>query len=72
MVGILTITFNSFCKLVIFFYILNCWYYFVLNILGIPKGVINVVTSDRPNAPTVGKELCESPLIAGLSFTGKT
>ncbi|XP_075219695.1 succinic semialdehyde dehydrogenase isoform X2 [Lycorma delicatula] len=39
---------------------------------GIPKGVINVVTSDRPNAPTVGKELCESPLIAGLSFTGST
>lgn len=39
---------------------------------GIPKGVINVVTCDRPNASEIGKALCESRLIAGMSFTGST
>lgn len=39
--------------------------------IGIPKGVINVVTSDRSNAAAVGNELCTSPHVAGLSFTGK-
>lgn len=39
---------------------------------GIPKGVINVVTSNRKNAPAIGKLLCESPLVAGISFTGST
>uniref|UniRef100_A0A1B6CLL5 Succinate-semialdehyde dehydrogenase n=1 Tax=Clastoptera arizonana TaxID=38151 RepID=A0A1B6CLL5_9HEMI len=39
---------------------------------GIPKGVINVVSSGRPNAANVGKLLCTSPKIAGLSFTGST
>lgn len=39
---------------------------------GIPKGVINVVTSSRSNAPDIGKYLCESPAIAGISFTGST
>ncbi|XP_044739460.1 succinate-semialdehyde dehydrogenase, mitochondrial [Chrysoperla carnea] len=39
---------------------------------GIPKGVINVVTSDRSNAGPIGKLLCESPLVAGISFTGST
>lgn len=39
---------------------------------GLPKGVINVVTSDRKNAPAIGKVLSQSPLVAGLSFTGST
>lgn len=39
---------------------------------GLPKGVFNVITSDRGNASTIGKYLCESPLVAGLSFTGST
>lgn len=39
---------------------------------GIPKGVINVVTSARPHAAAIGKYLCESPKIAGISFTGST
>lgn len=39
---------------------------------GIPKGVINVVTSSRDKAPGVGKLLCESPKVAGISFTGST
>ncbi|XP_054280197.1 glutarate-semialdehyde dehydrogenase [Macrosteles quadrilineatus] len=40
--------------------------------VGIPDGVINVVTSDRSNAPGIGNELCTSPHVAGLSFTGST
>lgn len=39
---------------------------------GLPKGVFNVVTSNRHHAPEVGKVLCESPLVAGISFTGST
>lgn len=39
---------------------------------GFPKGVFNVITCSRKNAPAVGELLCKSPLIAGLSFTGST
>ncbi|XP_069694603.1 succinate-semialdehyde dehydrogenase, mitochondrial [Periplaneta americana] len=39
---------------------------------GLPKGVFNVITTNRENAPEVGKLLCESPLVAGISFTGST
>lgn len=39
---------------------------------GIPKGVINIVTASRENTPEVGKLLCESPYIYGISFTGST
>ena len=39
---------------------------------GIPPGVINIVTSSRANTAEVGTVLCESPLVAGLSFTGST
>ena len=39
---------------------------------GIPKGVINVVTCHRQNAPDVGKVLCEDPRIRCISFTGST
>ena len=35
-------------------------------------GVVNVVTSDSENADEIGKALCSSPLVAGLSFTGST
>jgi len=38
---------------------------------GIPEGVFNVVTSSRQNAAGVGKLLCQSPHVAGISFTGK-
>ena len=37
---------------------------------GIPAGVINVVTTSRTHTSEVGRVLCESPLVAGLSFTG--
>ena len=39
---------------------------------GFPKGVFNVVTCDRGNVPTVGKVLCESPLVSLISFTGSS
>lgn len=39
---------------------------------GIPRGVLNVITSDRPNAAKVGKLLCQHRDIAGISFTGST
>ena len=39
---------------------------------GLPAGVLNVVTSSRSNAPSVGKELCENPIVKKISFTGST
>jgi len=39
---------------------------------GIPRGVFNIVTCSRENTSEVGKVLSESPLVAGLSFTGST
>lgn len=39
---------------------------------GIPPGVVNVVTSGHANAAEVGKVLCTSPKVAGISFTGST
>lgn len=41
--------------------------------VGIPKGVINVVTSSKgENEAAMGKELCENPLVRKISFTGST
>jgi succinate-semialdehyde dehydrogenase/glutarate-semialdehyde dehydrogenase len=37
---------------------------------GIPKGVFNVVTSDQ--APEVGREFTQSPIVRKFSFTGST
>ncbi|XP_068617441.1 succinate semialdehyde dehydrogenase [Battus philenor] len=39
---------------------------------GVPKGVINVITSSRKNAPNVGKLMCDHPNIRCISFTGST
>eukprot|EP00088_Acartia_fossae_P000692 TRINITY_DN10281_c0_g1_i1.p1 TRINITY_DN10281_c0_g1~~TRINITY_DN10281_c0_g1_i1.p1 ORF type:complete len:528 (-),score=92.19 TRINITY_DN10281_c0_g1_i1:309-1847(-) len=39
---------------------------------GIPPGVVNVITSSRDHTAEVGKVLCESPKVAGISFTGST
>lgn len=39
---------------------------------GIPAGVFNVLSSEHKHSPSIGKLLCESPLIAGISFTGST
>ena len=37
---------------------------------GLPKGVFNVVTSSAHHAAEIGKALCESEDVAGISFTG--
>ena len=39
---------------------------------GIPRGVFNVVTSDREGTPVVGEEMCTNPTIQAVSFTGNT
>lgn len=39
---------------------------------GVPKGAINVVTVDRGNAATVGKVMCQDPVVGCISFTGST
>ncbi len=39
---------------------------------GFPPGVFNVVPADELRSITVGKALCESPVVRKLSFTGST
>jgi succinate-semialdehyde dehydrogenase/glutarate-semialdehyde dehydrogenase len=39
---------------------------------GIPDGVINILTADANNSITIGKALCDSPVVRHLSFTGST
>ncbi|XP_037296330.1 glutarate-semialdehyde dehydrogenase [Manduca sexta] len=39
---------------------------------GVPKGVINVVTASRKNAPAVGQVMCEDHSVGCISFTGST
>lgn len=39
---------------------------------GFPSGAINVITSGRGEANTIGETLCMSPKVAGVSFTGST
>jgi len=38
---------------------------------GIPPGVLNIVTT-LENTPSVGKHICESPIVKKVSFTGST
>lgn len=42
------------------------------NEAGFPKGVVNIITSSRKNAPEIGEFFCKSHDIAGISFTGST
>jgi succinate-semialdehyde dehydrogenase/glutarate-semialdehyde dehydrogenase len=39
---------------------------------GVPTGVINVVTADSASSISVGRALCDSPVVRHLSFTGST
>jgi succinate-semialdehyde dehydrogenase/glutarate-semialdehyde dehydrogenase len=39
---------------------------------GLPAGVFNVVTGDAAQAPEIGLELCQSPVVRKVSFTGST
>ncbi|KAJ3907047.1 succinic semialdehyde dehydrogenase [Lentinula edodes] len=38
---------------------------------GVPDGVINVVTTEK-NVAAVGKQMCESPIVKKVTFTGST
>lgn len=40
--------------------------------VGLPAGVMNVVTADAAQSIVIGKVLCESPKVRHLSFTGST
>ncbi|KAG8227891.1 hypothetical protein J437_LFUL008205, partial [Ladona fulva] len=39
---------------------------------GLPAGIFNVITADKGHTPQIGKLFCESPMVAGISFTGST
>jgi succinate-semialdehyde dehydrogenase/glutarate-semialdehyde dehydrogenase len=39
---------------------------------GLPKGVLNIVTADGPDAPAIGQELTGNPAVGKISFTGST
>ncbi|KAI9006385.1 succinate-semialdehyde dehydrogenase [NADP+] GabD [Hyaloraphidium curvatum] len=39
---------------------------------GIPAGVINAVTTDKPGAAAVGVEMTSNPIVKKISFTGST
>lgn len=39
---------------------------------GIPPGVLNVLTTDLENTPTLSEALCKHPLVKKVSFTGST
>jgi len=44
----------------------------VADAVGLPAGVLNVVTCSRDSVQAVGDELIENPLVKGISFTGST
>jgi len=44
----------------------------VLEEVGVPPGVFNVVTSSRESVAEMGDELVENPIVKGISFTGST
>ncbi len=44
----------------------------IFDAVGVPAGVLNVVTCSRDNVQPVGDVLIEHPLVKGISFTGST
>lgn len=44
----------------------------IAEAVGLPSGVLNVVTCSRDNIQSVGNELIENPQVKGISFTGST
>jgi aldehyde dehydrogenase (NAD+) len=44
----------------------------IFEAVGVPKGVLNVITCSRDNVAEVGDELIEHPYIKGVSFTGSS
>lgn len=39
---------------------------------GVPAGVLNVITTDNVNTPSVSERLCKHSLVSKVSFTGST
>jgi succinate-semialdehyde dehydrogenase / glutarate-semialdehyde dehydrogenase len=39
---------------------------------GLPDGVLNVITTDNTNTPSVSERLCKHPLVRKVTFTGST
>lgn len=39
---------------------------------GFPRGVLNVITTDNDNTPSVSEALCKHPLVRKVTFTGST
>jgi succinate-semialdehyde dehydrogenase / glutarate-semialdehyde dehydrogenase len=39
---------------------------------GLPPGVLSVVTGDAQDAPAIGREMTENPVVRKLGFTGST
>ena len=44
----------------------------VMEEVGVPPGVFNVVTCSRENVAEVGDELVDNPTVKGIAFTGST
>jgi aldehyde dehydrogenase (NAD+) len=44
----------------------------IAEAVGLPAGVLNVVTCSRDSVQSAGNELIENPLVKGVSFTGST
>lgn len=39
---------------------------------GFPAGVLNIITTDNANTPSVSEALCKHPLVRKVTFTGST
>jgi acyl-CoA reductase-like NAD-dependent aldehyde dehydrogenase len=39
---------------------------------GLPAGVLNVISTDNTNTPSVSERLCKHPLVRKVTFTGST
>lgn len=39
---------------------------------GVPKGMVNVITGDEPDAPIIGQTITGSKTVKAISFTGST
>ena len=39
---------------------------------GFPRGVLNIITTDNENTPSVSEALCKHPLVRKVTFTGST
>ena len=45
---------------------------YLAELAGFPPGVFNVIVGDADKSPEIGLEMCTSPIVRKLSFTGST